>query len=140
MYDGARSARAAYDQARALVAQLDTTTGGDIGTFKQQVIAIAPPPPAGGGRGFGGGGGQVGGRGGTATLTLESVSNAMMAAAMAMQAAEEAPTARELTACSNARKDLATVMARWTKLKTVDLVALNAQRKAAGQPAVTLPQ
>jgi hypothetical protein len=31
-------------------------------------------------------------------------------------------------------------MARWTKLATIDLAALNAKRKAAGQPAIVLPK
>jgi hypothetical protein len=55
-----------------------------------------------------------------------------MAAAMTMQAADVAPTARDITACVNARRDSASVMARWSKVKT-DLAALNAKRKAAGQ-------
>ena len=33
-----------------------------------------------------------------------------------------------------------TVMARWTKLTTIDLAALNAKRKAAGQPAIVIPK
>ena len=64
----------------------------------------------------------------------------MFAAAMAMQAAEAAPTAREKAACAKARTDAAAVMARWTKLTTTDLAALNAKRKAAGQPAISLPK
>ncbi len=68
------------------------------------------------------------GRGGAAVApTLQSVSAAMLASAMAMQAAEAAPTAREVAACTTARTDSATVMARWTKLTTVDLAALNAK-------------
>ena len=64
----------------------------------------------------------------------------MMAAAMAMQGAEAAPTAREVAACADARRQSADVLARWTKISTVDLTALNAKRKAAGQPAVTVPK
>lgn len=64
----------------------------------------------------------------------------MLAAAMAMQAAEAAPTAREVAACTTARANSAKVMARWTKLTTVDLAALNAKRKAAGQPAIIVPK
>ncbi len=142
MYDGARAARAAYDQARALVSQLDSLQGSDVDAFKQQVLAIAPPPQAVGGRGgFGGppGGGARGGRGGGTKPTLDSVSASMMAAAMAMQGAEVAPTAREVAACADARRNSATVTATWTRLKTVDLSALNAKLKAAGQPSVSVP-
>ena len=60
----------------------------------------------------------------------------MLAAAMAMQAAEIAPTGREIAACTTARTNSAAVMARWTKLSTIDLAALNAKRKTAGQPAI----
>jgi hypothetical protein len=140
MYDGARAARAASEQARALVAQLDALQGSDISAFKEQVASLAPPSPAGGGRGGPGGGG--GGRGGAvaASPTLESVSTTMMAAAMAMQGADEAPTAREVAACADARRQAADVMARWTTLTTVDLAALNATRKAGGNPAIVIPK
>jgi len=62
----------------------------------------------------------------------------MMAAAMAMQSAEAAPTAREVAACAEARRQAATVMARWTTLKRTELAALNAKRKAAGQPGIVV--
>src|SRR5262249_21186244 len=81
MYDGARSAHAAYEQARALLSELDSAQGDDVAPLKEALNAIAPPPAAGGGRGFGAGpgggapgGGGRGGRGGrgggaeTATL------------------------------------------------------------------------
>jgi hypothetical protein len=60
----------------------------------------------------------------------------MLAAAMAMQGADVAPTAREVAACAEARRQAAPLMARWRKLTTVDLPALNAKRKAAGQPPI----
>ncbi len=173
MYVGARAARAAYNQARALVKELDAAQGDDIEAFKKAVEAIAPAQPAGGAGRFGGPGGAVaggvpsgapgagrgaapaGGRGvgrGTASAggrgaagaaaaapTLASVSTEMMSAAMAMQAAEEAPTAREVAACATTRANSAKAMAQWQKICTVDLAALNARRKAAGQPPITLP-
>jgi hypothetical protein len=64
----------------------------------------------------------------------------MLSAAMAMQGAEAAPTAREVAACTTARANSAAVMAKWTKLATVDLPALNAERKAAGQPVIVMPK
>jgi hypothetical protein len=140
MYEGARNSRTAYDQARALVAKLDAVQGSDIDALKEQIVALAPAPAGGGrggrgGGGGGGGGGQRGGRGGAAPLTLDSVSTAMMAAATTMQAADAAPTARDIAACANARRDSASVMARWSKVKT-DLAALNSKRKAAGQQPI----
>jgi hypothetical protein len=58
---------------------------------------------------------------------------------MAMQSADVAPTANDLTAASRARTDAAAVSKRWNALKTTGLAGLNAKRKAAGQPPVTLP-
>jgi photosystem II stability/assembly factor-like uncharacterized protein len=138
MYDGAKNARTAYEQARALAAQLDADTGSDTAEFKTQLLSLAPAPAAVGGRGgFGGGGGRGGA---PAAPTLESVSATMMAAAMAMQAADAAPTAREVAACADARRQAADVMARWTTLKTSRLAALNAKRQAAGQSAIAIPK
>jgi photosystem II stability/assembly factor-like uncharacterized protein len=142
MYDGARAARAAAEQARALVAELDALQGGDVSAFKGQVAALAPPPAMDSGRGgVGGGGGGGRGRGGAGDVapTLDGVSAAMLAAAMAMQGADVAPTGREVAACASARRQSAEVMARWTRLKTTDLAALNAKRKAAGQPVIIMP-
>jgi len=149
MYEGARASHAVYLRARALVAQLDALSGDDITKFKASVDAIAP---AGGGATGGGRGGRPpspqasagqAGRGvigAAASPTLQSASAEMMSAAMAMQAAEIAPTAREVAACATARTNATAAMAKWTKLTTIDLVALNAKRKAAGQPAIVLPK
>jgi hypothetical protein len=41
----------------------------------------------------------------------------MLAAAMAMQAADAAPTTREVAAVAEARRQSAAVMAQWAKLK-----------------------
>ena len=62
----------------------------------------------------------------------------MMAAAMAMQGSEMAPTAREIAACPAARAQSATVMGKWTTLTTTTLTALNTKRKAAGLPVITI--
>ena len=140
MYAGAKTAHAAAEQGRALAASLDTLQGPDIAAFKAQVVALAPPAPLGGGRGgFGGRGGGRGRGGAPAAQTLDTVSGAMMSAAMAMQAADVAPTAREVAASAEARRESTAVMAKWTQLTTVDLPALNAKRKAAGQPPIPWP-
>ena len=64
---------------------------------------------------------------------------AMLVAAMAMQGADVAPTAKEVAACAAARTQSATVIARWTRLTTTGLAALNAKRKAACQPLIVFP-
>jgi hypothetical protein len=116
MYDGAKAARAALDEAHALMTKLDAQQGDDAAKLKEKLAAIAPPQAS----GAGGRGGGRGGRGGPSTGpgTLESVSASMLAAAMAMQAADVAPTAREVAACAEARRQFADVMARWTAIKT----------------------
>ena len=141
MYDGAKNARAAYERARALVAELDKAQGADAAAFKKEVEAIAPPPPAGGGgRGGRGGGGRGGAAAPAGPATLESASNAMNAAAMAMQAADIAPTANQVAACGKARGEGNEVLAKWRSLSTVRLAALNAKLKSSGQQGIKLPE
>lgn len=63
----------------------------------------------------------------------------MMSAAMAMQGADVGPTAGQVAGVTRARAEGADVMRRWNTLKTSGLASLNAKRKAAGQPAITIP-
>jgi hypothetical protein len=44
-----------------------------------------------------------------------------------------------VAAAAEARRQSAAIMARWTKAKA-DLAALNAKRKAAGQPPIEVPK
>jgi hypothetical protein len=136
MYEGAQATHAAYNQARALSAQLDKATGADVAALKAKVDSLAPPQAAGrrGGRGFGGGRGRGGAPQGPPTL--EAASNGMIAAAMAMQGADVAPTASQVEACNRARATSAEVLRRWTALKA-EVTAVNTKRKAAGQPAIS---
>src|SRR4029079_14885895 len=86
MYDGAWAAHAAYEQARALSAQLEKTSGRDVAAFKRQVASLAPPQAA-GGRGGRGGGRRRGG-GGLAQKHRDAESSTSMSAAMSMQGAD----------------------------------------------------
>lgn len=106
MYDGAVALRAAYAEARKMS---DRLTGSDS-VLKAQVDSIAPPPVRGARPGFGFG------QASTGPATLESVRTAMMSAAMAMQAADVAPTARQVDAVMKARAQYKDVMARWNAL------------------------
>ncbi|HET9775943.1 MAG TPA: hypothetical protein VFP77_05205 [Gemmatimonadaceae bacterium] len=107
MYDGAVTLRAAYVTARAMADRL--TSAGDA-ALKAQIDSIAPPQTPGARRGFGFRQAPSG------PPTLESVQTAMMAAAMSMQSADVAPTARELDAVARARAQYNQVMARWRTL------------------------
>ncbi|MEP6765653.1 MAG: hypothetical protein ABJB66_15160, partial [Gemmatimonadaceae bacterium] len=86
----------------------------------------------------GGGGGRGGAPGAARAPTLESASSALLAASMAMQNADVAPTANQVAACTLARTQAAAVLARWTIFKTAGLAALNAKLKASGQQPITL--
>jgi hypothetical protein len=54
-----------------------------------------------------------------------------------LQGADVKPTAVQLEAVSRARSAASRAMARWTSIKTLDLVALNTKLKAAGLSTVT---
>ena len=138
LYTSAEAAHDAYATARALATKLDAVSGPDIVAFRAQLDSIAPPQAQGrGGRGgFGGGRGGPGGAGGAAAPTLTGVSGALMAAATSLQDADMAPTASRLDAAATAKADAAALMKKWTSLRTTGLAALNAKRKAAGQPTV----
>src|SRR5438067_673895 len=96
LYDDAAQAHNAYTEARALIVRLGS--GADAAALKTKVEAIAPlETGARRGRGFG-----PGASGGAPRQTLDSVSQAAMAAAMAMQGADIAPTAGQVAAAAKA--------------------------------------
>ncbi len=111
LYREAVAAHRAFNDARELAKRLDSRTGAQADAIKGELEALAPT------------GLQRNVRllrrraGGAATPTLEAVSNALQAAAMAMQGAEAAPTSVQLAAAAAARKQAAPVMARWSAVK-----------------------
>jgi photosystem II stability/assembly factor-like uncharacterized protein len=108
MYDGAIAANAAYDEARVWVAELERA-GAAQTDLKARVEALAPAPrPSAGGRFAPAPSGPP---------TLDGASRALMAAAMSMQEAEVAPTARQVAACEEARSQLEEVMRAWSALR-----------------------
>jgi len=107
MYEAAGLANAAYEEARALVAQLDEA-GNAEARAEVEALAPPPPPPSAGRFRFSAPSGPP---------TLKSVSDAMINAAMSMQEAEIAPTMRQIAACEDAHAQFEGVMARWNALK-----------------------
>ncbi len=136
MYNGAKASHQAFVDARRLSTALQGAEGADAAAFRAKVDSLAPAPRPRGG--FGGGFGGFGG-GGQGPASLESVSNAMLAAAMSMQRAEVPPTAGQLAACDRARTQFREVMTRWGATKGGGLARLNGSRKAAGLPPVPFP-
>jgi hypothetical protein len=113
LHDDAADARKALLEGRALSAKAASNP-----SLKAQIDSLAPS--AAGGRGGRGGRGGGFGRGGAAAAqqpSLESVSNSLIAAAMAMQSAEVAPTAGQLAAAQRAKADFAATMKRWAAVK-----------------------
>jgi hypothetical protein len=125
-YDAAVATHADYLKARRLVASL-ANAGPDAAALRATLDTIAPEQAR--GRGFRR-------RGGGTALSLEAASNALMAAAMAMQGAEVAPTAAQAAAVAKAKAQSADALAKWKAIVSTGLPALNAKRKAAGQPAI----
>jgi hypothetical protein len=107
LYDAAVAAHAAYLQARTLASSaIDPAV-------RAQLDSIAPAPARPGGRrGFGRRGGA------DVAQTLNSASDALIAAAMVMQSADVAPTASQLAGAEKAQRDAQAVMARWAAVKS----------------------
>jgi photosystem II stability/assembly factor-like uncharacterized protein len=106
MYDGAVSAHAAYEEARAMLARLEAS-GSDL---KAEVEALAPAPRPRERRRFYGP--EPAG-----PPTLNGVSDSLIRAAMSLQEAEVGPTEKQLAACEAARAQLQEVMQRWNALR-----------------------
>jgi hypothetical protein len=112
-YDAAVAAHVAYEEARALSARLANVTTSEASGLKAQIDSIAPAQTGARRRpGFGPGAGAA------PSATLESASNALMAAAMAMQGADVAPTAGQVATAAKARADARAVMQKWAALKS----------------------
>ncbi len=107
MYERALVTQTAYDSARAMAERTDSSSA-----MRARLDSLAPPPAT-EGRGFGAG--RRGAR--NAPPTLESAVSSLMAAAMAMQGAETAPTAAEVAACDRARAESETVLAKWRAIQ-----------------------
>jgi photosystem II stability/assembly factor-like uncharacterized protein len=115
LYDGAVATHAAYVEARELAARLGHLSGDDAATLRAQIDSLAPAQATASGASTD----RV--RRGTAAptaSTLDGASSAMLAAAMAMQGADVAPTADQIAATARARAMGSAVLARWTALRT----------------------
>jgi len=145
VYDGALDAQSALQQLRALraaVKQAQERAGqapaaATLGAFDQKLASIEGIA-GGGGRGGAGGGGGAGGRGGAAggADTLAGIGGSLTSLVPILQGADAAPTTQVLSAVTERRAALATLLGRWKALSTTELAALNAALIQAGQPAI----
>jgi hypothetical protein len=131
MEDNARTAEAAYKDARALVDKVKAKPQSAANdALVKQLEEIAPPEPVapagggGGARGRGRGAAAPAAEGGAAT-NLSNVGPQMVTAVQAFQGAEMAPTAAQLQAVAQEQTAYAGVMAKWAALKA----------RATGAPA-----
>ncbi|HKN65404.1 MAG TPA: hypothetical protein VJW73_03965 [Gemmatimonadaceae bacterium] len=108
LYDRAVATHAAYLQARTLASSSANSA------LRAQLDSLAPPARGGGRRGgFGRRGAAA-----NATPTLNGASDALLAAAMAMQSADVTPTAAQVAAADRARAQANAAMARWNALRS----------------------
>ncbi|MEO6209659.1 MAG: glycoside hydrolase [Gemmatimonadaceae bacterium] len=113
MYDDAVIVRAASARARALRSRLEGAGGSATGDIAERLDAIAPAKSADAGEAPRRRGGVQPPR----PATLESVGDALMAAAMSMQGADIAPSANQIAACRRAREEFRAVLARWKSVE-----------------------
>jgi photosystem II stability/assembly factor-like uncharacterized protein len=112
LYWEAVAAHRAFNDAHALAATLAARSGADVADIKAELEALAPSGLQRAMRL-----GRRRGGAGSATPTLEAVSNALQAAAMALQSADVAPTAAQVAAAASARAQAKPAMARWAAVK-----------------------
>ena len=111
LYWEAVAAHTAFNDAKALASTIDAKVAPEVDTIKGELEELAPTRLQRNMR-------SIRRRpGGPQTPSLEAVSNALQAAAMAMQSSETAPTAVQIAAANNARAQARPVMARWAAVK-----------------------
>jgi hypothetical protein len=129
--DAAKQAHGVRDQIAKLKAQASGAVAQALADLDNKLEALEGTAAV-GGRGRG--------RGAAPSAAADSLNGASASLAGVMnllQGADVRPTAVQLDAIAGARTAASQAMARWTSVKTVDLVALNAQLRAAGLPAIT---
>jgi hypothetical protein len=137
MYQLARTTRMAYGQAHDLGVQLARLAQGpstEGKALKARIDAIAPDELHGEAREAARYRNDA-----HAPTTLNQASEAALAASLALQSADTAPTAAQIAACARARAEAQDVMARWEAVQSKELPAFNARLVAKGQPALVLP-
>jgi len=125
------TARTRLREARGRVSE--EPLAGAIVAFDQAVVALVGQ---GGGGGRGGGRGRGGGAG--AQTTFRSINGELMTLFSLLEDADGEPTTQAMTAIRGVQREFADLQARWSRLRTTDLAALNAKLRAAGQQPIVI--
>ncbi len=136
MYDGILESLAALQQLRSIRAQVKSLmerAKQDVGL--QALTLFDKKAEALEGRG---GRGRFGPRRSGGQVTLAGISRPLSMLMRLLQGADVAPTSQVVAAVTSAQKNLEQLMARWNKLKTQDLMNLNAKLRDAHLPAVKI--
>jgi hypothetical protein len=112
----------------------DASLGSAIDAFDAALVAIVGQ---GGGGGRGGGRGRGGG-GAAGEPTYRSINAELSTLLALLEQADAEPTTQAMTAVRNAQRDFAALNTRWARLRTTDLVALNAKLRGAGQQPIVI--
>jgi photosystem II stability/assembly factor-like uncharacterized protein len=135
IYDDLTASHKAVEQIGALRKQLrdlrdrtsEPATKDAIAAFDQKLTALEGTPAGPGGAG--------GGRGAAAGPdTLSSVNATLLLLMRSIQNADVAPSTQMIAAAADRRKAMATLIQRWSTVKTQDLPSLNARLKQANLP------
>ncbi len=129
----AASARTLRDRVTAAGGQVsDGSAKSALASFGEQLDALL---------GANGGGRRRGGRGaaGAAQPSLGSMSGELLTMMQAIEQSDMAPTSQTMLAVARTQQSFASLMSRWTALRTTELAALNAKLEAAGAPPVAAP-
>ena len=126
-------ANASYDAAQAasaLGASLRGDTTARVAAFLAQLDTVAGLDAQ-----------RRGGRGGPQrpTASFRSINGSFAAQLNTLENGDLAPTAAQIAAYTSTCRDLQTVAARWQRVSSADLAAINEILRARGRPALTAP-
>jgi len=113
----------------------DAALSSAIDGFDAALVAVVGQ---GGGGGRGGGRGRGGGGAPGAQPTFRSINAELSTLLTLIEEADAEPTTQAMTAVRNVQRDFASLNARWARLRTTELAALNAKLRAAGQQPIVI--
>jgi len=126
------------DQLHTIRDQANTASATTLlNAFDDKLAAVVGSSAGGGRRGGGGGGARRGGA--PAGPTFASISGELLTLMNLLEEADAEPTSTQTAAVRRTLSDFASLVARWTTLKTSELAALNAALHKAGHTVTIAP-